>query len=167
MNIRSLPLGLITAASMSLSSCATRLSCASDAPDILHRRSTPFQAVTDEAKVASYSIGHQSPDGYVLRNIRKITILPSCGMDLMATAFTLGLVPHAAPQPVKVTVTLVRDGHTVDRTYRLLLDQNTSIWHSLAPRSSDSRVMARALLQAVDRNQLAVPIALRRIAQLP
>jgi hypothetical protein len=132
-----------------LESCATRLSCDAGAPKLPLVRPQPLRSGSQQSRVTSYIAGC-TRKAFTVTEVTSVLNLPSCGMDLMATLFTLGVVPHAAPQPMQATVVGRVDGQTVTRTYRIAVERHTSLWHAFVPTSCDDRVIARAVLQAID-----------------
>lgn len=136
-----------------LSSCATRVFCDSEAPRIPRDRSRLSNGTSDEQRPEAYTRGHQGNDGFKLDRVEAIRHQPNCGMDFLASFYTLGIIPHSAPQPIHVIVSETRNGHIRKRTYFLGLNRWTSIWHFLLPPSHDDRSIARALLQAIDNDQ--------------
>jgi len=141
--------------SLLLASCATRLACYSGAPKLPKKHALIPKDGSEEARVGSYIAGC-TEDGFTLSGVKHITHIPQCGMDLLATLLTLGIIPHSAPNPVSVTVTGCVDGRQKTETFHLALVRHTSVWHCLLPESCDDRAIARAILQAVrDRKSLA------------
>ena len=137
-----------------LVSCATRLACYSDAPKLPKKHAKTPKDGSEEARIGSYIVGC-TEDGFSVSGIKHITHVPQCGMDLFATFLTLGLIPHSAPNPVRVTVIGCVDGRQKTETFALSLERHTSLWHNLLPERHDDRAIARAVLQAVrDRKDL-------------
>lgn len=135
--------------------CATRLACDFSAPRLHWKHAKTPKDGSEEARVASYIVG-RTEDGFTLSGVDRITYVPHCGLDLLSTFLTLGLVPHSWPNPVRATVTGCVDGQKKTETFALKLHRSTSLWHSLLPASCDDRAIARAVLQALrDRKSIA------------
>jgi hypothetical protein len=141
-------------AMVSLSSCATRLSCSPGSPSLSPAQSGPRLRSDLDARVTRYIAG-TTRNGLTITEVSGIRDLPSCGMDLMASALTLGLIPYAAPNPMEATVRGTLRGSQVTRTYRVAMERHTSIWHRLIPPVLDKRAIARGILQAIDDELLA------------
>ena len=141
------------AAPVLLGSCATRVFCSSDAPTLPARVDRLSPTASDEDRMTAYTKDYRSNSGFHIRRVASVKVQPSCGMDLMATVCTLGLIPHSGPHPVHVIVDGDQNGISKTHTYRLSLHRTTSIWDRFIPASHDHREIARAILQAVDRDQ--------------
>lgn len=141
-----------------LPSCATRLSCSTSAPRLPRGIERPAPGATDEQRLTGCTRAFTGPDGFQVREVRQVQVQPSCGMDLMATLMTLGLITHSAPHPVHVTVIGTCKGITEQRTYALALTRHTSLWHNLIPPGHDVRVLARALRQAIEMGDRVSPM---------
>lgn len=139
-----------------LGSCATRLACDFSAPRLQWKHAKTPKGGSEEARVASYIVGRKE-DGFTLSRVDHITHVPHCGLDLLSTFLTLGLVPHSWPNPVNVTVTGSVDGRKKTKTFALKLHRSTSLWHNLLPASSDDRAIARAVLQALREQKVLDP----------
>ncbi len=144
-----------------ISSCATRVFCNSDAPALPMPIARIFNTPNVEERVTAYTKPYNSPTGFQIHRVVSVKVQPSCGMDIMASFYTLGLIPYSAPHPVHVTVEGDLHGTSKTETYSIGLDRTTSIWHRLIPASHDDRAIARATLQAVDLNHV-VPHRVRR-----
>lgn len=148
------PLLLCLLLSLLMPACATRLACSSSAPRLQWQHAKTPKDGSEEARVASYIVG-RTEDGFTLSGVDRITHVPHCGLDLLSTFLTLGLIPHSWPNPVHVTVTGSVDGRKKTETFALSLKRRTSLWHNFLPESSDDRAIARAVLQALrDRKSL-------------
>jgi hypothetical protein len=137
-----------------LSSCATRLSYHSGAPKLPRQIQRMQQGASELDQVTALLRGSRV-GGCQFSRVEKLIKLPSCGMDLLASAIYLGLIPTSAPQPIEVVVVGIENHRTVRRTIRINLMRDTSVWHRLVPSKRDSRVIARALLQAMNERQTA------------
>lgn len=130
-------------------SCATRVVCDRKAPK-LHRQGGEVSDKADEkARIARYVLGETAADGFTVEGIEKIYVMPVCGMGLMGSVATLGLVPVELSHPVYVTVVGRLGNARKTRTYHVALSTRTSVWHQLRPKSSDDRAVARSLLEAL------------------
>jgi hypothetical protein len=147
MQSRTIILQLI--AMVSFSSCATRLSCSPEAPSLSPAESSPLLPGDLDVRVTRYIAG-TTRNGLTITEVSGIRDMPSCGMDLMASALTLGLIPYASPNPMEATVSGTVGGRKVTRTYRIAMERHTSIWHRLIPPVCDRRAIARGILQAID-----------------
>lgn len=76
-----------------LSSCATRVFCDSEAPRIPRDRSRLSNGTSDEQRLEAYTRGHQGNDGFKLDRVEAIRHQPNCGMDFLASFYTLGHHP--------------------------------------------------------------------------
>jgi hypothetical protein len=103
----------------------------------------------EKSKVARYVVGQTGNDGFRVEAIEKIEWVPICGMPLLGSVYTLGLVPVNLPRPVKVTVTGHLGAARATRTYWVNLHTWTSLWHVVVPPSCDDRAIARGLLGAM------------------
>lgn len=137
------------------SSCATRVFCSSDAPTLPVPIARIFSTPNVEERVTAYTKPYRSPTGFHIHRVVSVEVQPSCGMDMLASFYTLGLIPYSAPHPVHVTVEGDLRGTSKTETYSIGLDRTTSIWHRLLPESHDSRAIARATLQAIDLDRVA------------
>ncbi|MBN8422399.1 MAG: hypothetical protein J0L73_26025 [Verrucomicrobia bacterium] len=136
-----------------LGSCATRLACDFSAPRLHWKHPKTPGHGSEEARVSSYIVG-RTENGFTVSEVNCLAHRPQCGLDLLSTFLTLGLIPHSAPNPIDVIVTGDVDGRKTTETFPLSLDRRTSLWHRLLPESCDDRAIARAVLQAVrDRKQ--------------
>lgn len=138
-----------------ISSCATRVFCSSTAPKLPVPIARSFQTANVEERVTAYTKPYHSPTGFQIHRVVSVKVQPSCGMDLMASFYTLGLIPYSAPHPVHVRVEGDLHGTSKTETYSIGLDRTTSIWHRLVPASHDDRAISRATLQAIDLDRVA------------
>jgi hypothetical protein len=136
-------------ACLMLSSCATRIFCATDSPRLPRRRPSVQGDKSETARLSRYVVSQQAKDGFVVESVTEIRVLPMCGMGLMAPLFTLGLLPANLPYPVEVTVTGRIGGKSQSRTYHVALYSLTSTWIALVPRSFDDHALARGFLGAI------------------
>lgn len=132
-----------------LSSWATRLTCDSGAPRLSILALQLGHGENTEERLTGF-LRNTERQEFTITRVRSIRPLPTCGMDLLATVFTLGLIPHAAPQPMEATVEGSFRGQMITRMYWLGLQRNTSVWHLLIPASSDELAIGRAILQSID-----------------
>lgn len=143
----------LACACLSLVSCASRLSCDKDAPAPTHRDAHHSSGSSTEMRVTDYIRGHRAAD-FELEQVKKIRVLPTCGMPLLRSMVTLGLIPVTLPHPTRVEVSGRSGGRRVTRVYRLYLEQQTSVWQRLVPSGRDDRMMASALLQAINEGRM-------------
>jgi hypothetical protein len=73
---------------------------------------------------------------------------PSCGMPLLITCVSFGLIPSVIPEPMDVTVEVV-DHHKISTTiYSLRLLSRYSLWENLSFFHKDELAISRALAWA-------------------
>ena len=140
------------------SSCATRTFCARDAPRLSRPEVARDSKAGQAGIVGTYVSGEQANDGFEVANVTSITLQPICGMGLMRTVFTLGLIPTDLPHPVVIKVQGTFKGRRETRTYQVRLHSWTSVWHRLVPSTSDNRAIARGLLGAM---RSSAPVAIQ------
>lgn len=133
------------------SSCATRIECDLDAPKLKNSRdimSKAGQKGIVSAYVCSGGSNH-AKDGFQLSHVNSITEEPVCGMGLIRSIVTLGLIPVELPHPLAIEVEGEIKGREQRRIYRVNLHTSTSVWHRLVPATSDNRAIARGLMAAM------------------
>ncbi len=144
--LRKLLLALIA---LALSSCATRTFCAHDCPGLPRPQVVRVSKAGQKGIVCAYVLGVPAKDDFKIGSVQSITPNPVCGMGLMRTIYTFGLIPTRLPHPVVIKVQGMIKGRWETRTYRVGLHTWTSVWHSLLPSTSDNREIARGLLGAI------------------
>jgi hypothetical protein len=140
-----------------LTSCATRLvsGYASSASAVGLREDLN----TREERLRSLCTDCAAPDGFRIMSVDSLVVLPSCGMDLMSSALSLGLIPRRAPVTVKVTVVGIKSDRRADwRVYKLPLERSTSVWHNLVPSKRDDIVLADALRWQMTHGTFSKPL---------
>jgi hypothetical protein len=142
-------------------SCATRTFCDANEPKTPHARVAVADKRDEKSRVARYVVGQTATDGFRVEAIEKIEWVPICGMPLLGSVYTLGLVPVNLPKPVKVTVTGHLGAARATRTYRVNLHSWTSLWHVVVPSSCDDRALARGLLGAMKSRTPPAPAGAR------
>lgn len=151
---------LLALTGLALSSCATRIYCAHDAPKIRSSRVVTSKA-GQKGIIGTYvrpEGSNHAKDGFQLVNVNSITPVPVCGMGLRMSIVTLGLVPVELPHPLTIEVEGEIRGREEKRTYRVNLHTWTSVWHCLVPASSDDRAIARGLMKAM---RTAEPVSIQ------
>lgn len=81
---------------------------------------------------------------------------PRCGMYLIGSAMTLGLIPVALPGSWRATIVEQHPGHSTETVYCVEMKMRYSLWEGLYFWHDDEAVTARALAWAYVKNRNAL-----------
>lgn len=134
-------------------SCTTRFRCDPDASSItLANPAWPVTGAQPE-RVSKYVPAGERKSGFRITRVDSVNESQMCGNPFIVTVFTLGIVPSSVPSRVDVAMSGQYGGIPRERRYWIAGKRDYSIWNTLFLFGTDDKMIARGLLDAVDKDQ--------------